>query len=239
MTKRRKERTSWKIGLRKCLHTINDFQLLLFLPVATRCKPHLIFIDVLKYCVIESILISVIIENHSKLSRCSDYAPAEELDRYDPTVLADDDDPELFESYEKRMRDRMAAEEELDALDIKRRERDMQSEYQLERVNRFEQQELDGFDDEEEEEEAVDGPARHLNLEAFDCPLREWIAEDRTREEIQRRFRKFLSSYYPNVDEITRWIKEHENVKPMPPLPSHLRISPAIYPRKIRYYCSL
>ena len=37
-------------------------------------------------------------------------------------------------------------------------------------------------EDEDEEEEADVAVAdRSLNLEAFDCPLREWIAEDRTR----------------------------------------------------------
>ncbi|KAL7471084.1 hypothetical protein ACHAXS_011369, partial [Conticribra weissflogii] len=39
--------------------------------------------------------------------------------------------------------------------------------------------------------EAEDG----VNLEAFDVPLREWIAQDRTRREIQRKFRVFLSTF--------------------------------------------
>jgi DNA replication licensing factor MCM2 len=34
-----------------------------------------------------------------------------------------------------------------------------------------------------------------INLEAFDVPLREWIAQDRTRREIQRKFRVFLSTF--------------------------------------------
>lgn len=34
-----------------------------------------------------------------------------------------------------------------------------------------------------------------INLEAFDVPLREWIAQDRTRREIQRKFRVFLSNF--------------------------------------------
>lgn len=34
-----------------------------------------------------------------------------------------------------------------------------------------------------------------INLEAFDVPLREWIAQDRTRREIQRKFRVFLSAF--------------------------------------------
>jgi DNA replication licensing factor MCM2 len=52
----------------------------------------------------------------------------------------------------------------------------------------------DGMDDDDldndnfEDEEGV-------NLEAFDVPLREWIAQDRTRREIQRKFRMFLSTF--------------------------------------------
>lgn len=34
-----------------------------------------------------------------------------------------------------------------------------------------------------------------LNLEAFDVPLREWISKDRTRREIQRKFRVFLRHF--------------------------------------------
>lgn len=128
-----------------------------------------------------------------------DYAPAPELDYYDTSVLAKDDEEELFESYEKRVRDRLAAEEELDAMDMKRKQRDLQMETNLERVNRSEQAELDEDDEEQEEEEemGLDGSDKALNLEAFECPLKEWIAEERTRREIARRFRKFLLTYYP------------------------------------------
>ena len=45
--------------------------------------------------------------------------------------------------------------------------------------------------EEAKEEEEVE----EVNMEAFDVPLREWIAQDRTRREIQRRFRLFLSSF--------------------------------------------
>lgn len=48
-------------------------------------------------------------------------------------------------------------------------------------------------DDNFEEEEGV-------NLEAFDVPLREWIAQDRTRREIQRKFRVFLSTFREGLD---------------------------------------
>ena len=42
----------------------------------------------------------------------------------------------------------------------------------------------------EEEQEEAD-----VNLEAFSVPLREWISQDRTRREIQRRFRRFLATF--------------------------------------------
>ena len=95
----------------------------------------------------------------------SDYAPADGLDHYDPTVLAADDDEELFESYEKRIRDRISAEEELDALDMKRRERDIQTENNLERISRFEQQELDI----EEEDDEEDGRIRLREMFEYMC----------------------------------------------------------------------
>lgn len=32
-------------------------------------------------------------------------------------------------------------------------------------------------------------------LETFDCPLREWIATERVRQEVMRRYRKFLTTF--------------------------------------------
>ena len=153
-------------------------------------------------------------------------------------MLAKDDDAELYESYEKRIRDRLAAEEELDELDIRRRERDLRADHALERINRFEQEELDR-EDEMDEGDELDGVERALNLEAFECPLKEWIAEERTRREISRRFKKFLLTYYVGIDEVTTWVKRHEHISPLPPLPAHLKISPPIYPAKIRYLYDL
>jgi hypothetical protein len=165
----------------------------------------------------------------------ADYAPAPQLDYYDETVLARDEDIEV-ESYEKRMRDRLAAEEELDAMDFKRREAVLHSEQNLERISRYEQEELDVEDD--EEEGGAENADKALNLEAFDCPLREWIADERTRREIHRRFKKFLLSYYVGIEEVTRWIKRHEHMNPTPPLPPPLRVTPPIYPAKISTMCA-
>ncbi len=54
----------------------------------------------------------------------------------------------------------------------------------------------DGEDemDEAEREEELFETEEELNLEAFDVPLREWIAQDRTRREVIRKFRRFLQS---------------------------------------------
>lgn len=69
--------------------------------------------------------------------------------------------------------------------------------------------------------EDLDGEDQ-VNLEAFDVPLREWIAQDRTRREIQRRFRAFLRHYTGESDE------EH----------TRRRRGNGIYEQKIRAMCS-
>jgi DNA replication licensing factor MCM2 len=62
-------------------------------------------------------------------------------------------------------------------------------------------------EDEEEadetDEEDFDGDDQ-INLETFDVPLREWIAQERTRLEIQRKFRAFLRHYTGQEDENNR-----------------------------------
>lgn len=37
--------------------------------------------------------------------------------------------------------------------------------------------------------------SQELNIEVMPCPLREWIAQTRTRSEVKRRFRHFLLTY--------------------------------------------
>ncbi len=58
-------------------------------------------------------------------------------------------------------------------------------------------------DDDEINEEDLDGEDP-INLEAFDVPLREWIAQDRTRREVQRKFRAFLRHFRPDQEERRR-----------------------------------
>ena len=108
-----------------------------------------------------------------------------------------------------------------------------EAEDNLEGLNERENEEM-MEDDEEEEEEEEDGVAvtRSLNLEAFDCPLREWIVEDRTRQEIKKRFRKFLYKYYVGIDDVMKYEKKYGTEQGLPP--GLKKLSP-IYPSKIRY----
>lgn len=158
-----------------------------------------------------------------------DYIPVDELDKYDDEDI-DANYVEQDDIY-KRMRDRMAADEAMDAIEERRRERDDQLDAGLLRDTAFDRQD---FDSDEEEEDIAESD-RALNLEAFDSPLREWIAEERTRREIHRRFKKFLLSYYVGIEEVTRWVKRHEHLETPQQLPSHLKMTSPIYPPKIRY----
>lgn len=130
---------------------------------------------------------------------------------------------------------RRAADEELDRLDAIRRERDDDVDDALEGANEREQEDLDDYSEDEQDLPAI--ADRALNLEAFECPLREWIAEDRTRREIQRRFRMFLLSFYPFMEEVARWKAKYDrdDGNPLPPMPNNLKVLPPVYLPKIRY----
>ena len=160
-----------------------------------------------------------------------DYAPAPELDYYDPALLGKED---IFESYEKIAEYRRAAEEQLDADRERRQRLDDELEDQFEAANEIEAAELrdrDFDDDDDEVDIAENGGERSINLEAFECPLREWISEDRTRREICRRFRRFLLTYYVGIDEVLKF----EKIYGLGKLPTGLRKLPPHYPSKIRY----
>eukprot|EP00605_Chrysophyceae_sp_TOSAG23-4_P001465 GSChrysophyteH1.ASY1.ANO1.1601.1 assembled CDS len=131
----------------------------------------------------------------------ADYVPAPELDSYEVEHLATDD---VRESYLDNLRTRQLADEEIEAREERMRQARLEgdrNEYRLE-----------GLD------ERAEG---RLNLDAFDCPLQEWISESRTRREIQTRFRRFLQAYYT------------EN----PPRCPFKKYRP-IYPAKIRAMCA-
>ena len=77
------------------------------------------------------------------------------------------------------------------ALDVMEDEED--DEARRKRRGAFRVDEEEG-EEESEEEEDLDNDDQ-VNLEAFNVPLREWIAQDRTRREIQRKFRAFLKNF--------------------------------------------
>jgi len=57
------------------------------------------------------------------------------------------------------------------------------------------------IDDEFDQEEEAFQTEEELNLEAFDVPLREWIAQERTRREVMRKFRRFLMTFVEDDDD--------------------------------------
>ena len=74
--------------------------------------------------------------------------------------------------------------------------------------------------DDEIDEADLDGDDP-INLEAFDVPLREWIAQDRTRREVQRKFRAFLRHFRPEEEQ------EHRRKR-----------ANGIYEQKIKLMCA-
>mmetsp|Transcript_17334 Transcript_17334/g.51191 ORF Transcript_17334/g.51191 Transcript_17334/m.51191 type:complete len:594 (-) Transcript_17334:1832-3613(-) len=118
----------------------------------------------------------------------SDYVAIPELDHYDENIL----DHREYGTIDPKAR--RAAETEIDA-----------------RLNNNQTRVADQLDDFGHEDdhgrttrrrnissneftEATTGPMGSINLETMDMPLREWIAQDRTRREIKHRFRTFLES---------------------------------------------
>lgn len=157
-----------------------------------------------------------------------DYQRIEALDTYG-TEDIDDRDYGAMDSEQRR-----AAEQEIarryrerggrndgfyDMLDTMEGEED--EEARQARRGMFGRQEDEEEEAEETDEEDLDGDDQ-VNLEAFDVPLREWIAQDRTRREIQRRFRAFMRHYTGETGE--------ENVR--------RRRGNGIYEQKIRAMCA-
>ena len=102
---------------------------------------------------------------------------------------------------ERRLLDTLFDEDGVDEDEEERRQR--RGMFQGRGLDREDRMRGEGDEDmmmeeEEEEEEEDDDNFEEqevVNLEAFDVPLREWIAQDRTRKEIQRKFRVFLSTF--------------------------------------------
>ena len=82
------------------------------------------------------------------------------------------------------------------------------------------EEDVEEQDDDDTDEEDLDG-LDPINIEAFDIPLREWIAQERTRREIQRRFRAFLRHFTEDEDPSER-----------------RRRGKGIYEKKIRGMCA-
>jgi DNA replication licensing factor MCM2 len=154
-----------------------------------------------------------------------DYQRIAALDTYGAEGLDDDGDYEELNYEERRAaeaamarRDRRNAgfynalggdDDDLDGEDDEARQ-SRRAMFQRGRSNR-QSDDADDDDDEEgggiadvssDEEEDLDGDDP-VNLEAFDVPLREWIAQDRTRKEIQRKFRAFLKHFVQDDNHAT------------------------------------
>uniref|UniRef100_A0A7S2EDJ0 DNA replication licensing factor MCM2 n=1 Tax=Ditylum brightwellii TaxID=49249 RepID=A0A7S2EDJ0_9STRA len=97
---------------------------------------------------------------------------------------------------------------------------------------RFVHEEPEEYEEEEYEEE------EGINIEAFDVPLREWIAQDRTRREIQRKFRRFMETFTEDddddLDENNEELMEDGTLKPK----KRKKRKNALYEMRIRAMCA-
>lgn len=170
---------------------------------------------------------------------------------YDPAVMAPADFVDA-KDWSKRQESRRAAEIELDRRDMEREKNknqrirsagyDEEDEKELQR-DRFGDYDPDReYDYGEAESDEDDGKEEAaLNIEAFDVSLREWIAQERTRREIQRRFKEFLLTYHhgygankdANVESNADDAVISKDLSG-PKAASRRKNSP-IYPAKIRY----
>ena len=95
-----------------------------------------------------------------------------------------------------------------------------------------EQEEIAQEEKEEEmDEEELFETETEINLEAFDVPLKEWIAQERTRREVQRKFRNFLISFTGELD-------DDENPEEPKSKKKSKTKAPSIYLDQIRNMCS-
>ena len=136
-----------------------------------------------------------------------DYQPIAALDTYGTEGIDDrnfgnmDDDQRRAAEAELAIRDRQSGRGGRStglydmALDVMETEEDEEARRARRGAFRLDVDDQEGAEeDDETDEEDLDGDDQ-INLEAFDVPLREWIAQDRTRREIQRRFRAFLRHF--------------------------------------------
>ncbi len=146
----------------------------------------------------------------------ADYVAIPGLDTYDPTLM------DKREYGPTDVKDRMAAEEELEDRDARERDRKgalegLLDEYGEEdeadrraRRARFGIREdgkgmggdeesdgrvREGGDHRPDEDTDNGGDDDEINLEEFNVPLQEWLGQEHTRKEVRRRFRLFLQTF--------------------------------------------
>ncbi|RLN86630.1 hypothetical protein BBJ28_00020514 [Nothophytophthora sp. Chile5] len=138
-----------------------------------------------------------------------DYRRMATLDRYDTAMLDgrqyDDMDLDTRRGVEDELNRRDAREGRIAQVF----QDDMEMEQDDAHRHRF-RRNLDGenrgYDDMEGNDDGDDDP---FNLENFGVPLREWIASERPRNEIKRRFKNFLNSF---ADSKTGRLVYHEKI---------------------------
>jgi hypothetical protein len=171
-----------------------------------------------------------------------DYQRIDALDSYGREGIDDreydaiDIDQRHAAEAEIRARDRQAGRGGRDAgiygMALDDMEADEDEEARRARRSMFRMEKEDdeqGPDDEEDEkreddidEEDLDGEDP-INLEAFDVPLQEWLAQGRTKREVQRKFRAFLRHFRPETAGDDYYRRKRAN---------------GIYEQKIRNMCA-
>ena len=198
-------RTCWKT--RKCARSAPFFKVGTLLVSEPRRAPHLAR-AVPRTQPLTSHALHVANPSTARVSdHDRDYRPMPHLDRYEADGIAEA--PEDYDP-EAELEARLRAEAELDDRDqaegragagaggrVRPRalEADDDDDHwrRQQRRRRAADREADGEDDEEEEEFEVD-------IENYDCPLREWITRERTKTEIRRKFSRFLRKYADTED---------------------------------------
>ena len=198
-------RTCWKT--RKCARSAPFFKVGTLLVSEPRRAPHLAR-AVPRTQPLTSHALHVTNPSTARVSdHDRDYRPMPHLDRYEADGIAEA--PEDYDP-EAELEARLRAEAELDDRDqaegragagaggrVRPRalEADDDDDHwrRQQRRRRAADREADGEDDEEEEEFEVD-------IENYDCPLREWITRERTKTEIRRKFSRFLRKYADGED---------------------------------------
>lgn len=160
------------------------------------------------------------------------------MDAYDASQI---DNTVVDENFLEGLRNRQLADEEMDARDERFRQARVAGEldeYEREGLGGVEEEDLSSESESEDEEDEEEGypSERSLNLDAYDCPLQEWITETRTRNEIKKRFRKFLNTYYEGIEMRKQWERQHKDEEDRGPCP--YKKSREIYPGKIRNMCA-